>query len=96
MTTIRPKELQHQDGAGESTKLNEKVELQLYRKILVGYDGSAPSKRALVKAASLAKAFNAELKIVVGIETSRSVRRPQILIPTKIGSELDQEHGSCC
>jgi nucleotide-binding universal stress UspA family protein len=64
----------------------------LYRKILVGYDGSAPSKRALVKAASLAKALNAELKIVVGTEPSRSSGHPHILIPTKIGSELDQEH----
>jgi len=92
LTTIRPKELQHQDGAGESTKLNEKVELQLYRKILVGYDGSAPSKRALVKAASLAKALNAELKIIVGIEPSRSARRPRILIPNKLGPELEMEH----
>jgi nucleotide-binding universal stress UspA family protein len=58
----------------------------------VGYDGSAPSKRALVKAASLAKALDAELKIVVGIEPSRSGRHPHILIPSKLGAELDQEH----
>ena len=61
--------------------------MHLYRKILVGYDGSAHSKRALVKAASLAKALNAELKIIVGVEPSRSGRHPHFLIPAS-----DEQH----
>jgi nucleotide-binding universal stress UspA family protein len=35
-----------------------------YKKILLGYDGSEPSKKALSKAIELAKEFNAQLCIV--------------------------------
>ena len=45
-----------------------------------------------MKAATLAKSFNAELKVVVGIEPSQFFQASAPHIPTRLGSELDPEH----
>jgi len=62
-----------------------------YRKILVGYDGSGASKRALLKAASLAKMVDAELRIIVVYELARTTKSPQILVPTRPRFDSDAE-----
>jgi nucleotide-binding universal stress UspA family protein len=50
-------------------KPREDPEVRNYRKILVGYDGSDNSKRALERAIALSTSQEAALKIVVAINT---------------------------
>ncbi len=46
-----------------------------YRRILVGYDGSGNSKRALLKAIDLAREFQSDLRIITAVDTTTYAAR---------------------
>ena len=57
-------------------KRGERNPVRLYRKILAAYDGSENAKRALSRAATLARELGAELGIVVVVNTKIPVYGP--------------------
>ncbi|MFD0050360.1 universal stress protein [Actinomycetes bacterium NPDC127524] len=63
----------------------------MYKKILVGFDGSASSSRALMHAASLAKALNSEKLSILHVTRNLPLQEPAYMDLDQLMDEENQD-----